>query len=441
VPPNLYSFGADANMPDFKDLEELGRGGFGMVWKCKGEADGVLVAKKTLLLNDDGSVKRFQREVRIVKKMRHQGIVTILADHLDSHPYWYVMPLYACSLRAVMLSLPGLSDRCLRIFGAILEAMEHAHACKIIHRDLKPENILLDDNDCPIITDFGLGRALDAMTSRATGTGAQIGTIGYMAPEQMNQAGEADVRSDIFSLGRMLYEMLTGDPPLAVQDHMKLPIGLAGIVQKCTLTDPSRRFQSVGELRQALARVTERHPQAPHSLQVLVERILGQIALAPKDVEELSGLIGLCRDEGDLLHEVTVKLPASVFQELDKRSPEMAVLLTQRFADWVMGKGWGFAYTDVIGDTCARLYAATRQAEIKGILTAVALEVGVSHNRFHVMDVAAGLISSAKDEAEALAVAHAIRPLDYRAIEGRLTVWKLHPVLQELFSEQDSQAP
>jgi len=425
-------------MPVFKDIEELGRGGFGMVWKCKQEPAGILVAKKTLLLNDDGSIKRFQREVRIIQRMRHQGIVTILAGHLDRLPYWYVMPLYACSLRAVILSLPGDTDRALRIFGAILEAMEHAHACNIIHRDLKPENVLLDGNDCPVITDFGLGRALDAMTSRATGTGAQIGTIGYMAPEQMNQAGEADVRSDIFSLGRMLYEMLTGDPPLAVQDHMKLPIGLAGVVQKCTLTDPSRRFQSVGELRQALARITERHPQAAQSLQALVQRILDENVLAPKDVEELSRLIGLCRDEGDLLHEVTVKLPVPVFQELDERFPEMAMLLTRRFGDWVMGKGWGFGYTDVIGDTCARLYGATRQAEIKGILAATALEVGVSHNRFHVMDVAAGLIAGARDDADALAVAHAIRPLNHRAIEGRLTVWKLHPVLQELFSEQDS---
>ena len=427
-------------MPTFRDVEELGRGGFGIVCKCVRESDGSLFARKTLVLNDEGSIKRFQREVRIVQKMNHDGVVKILAGHLNAPPYWYVMPLYARSLRAVMASLPGDIDRALRIFATILEAMDHAHACNIIHRDLKPENVLLDEEDCPVITDFGLGRALDALTSRATGTGAHIGTIGYMAPEQMNHAGKADVRSDIFSLGRMLYEMLTGDPALAVQDHMKLPIGLAGVVQKCTLTDPSRRFQSVGELRQALARVTERHPQAPQSLQPLVQRILEDKQFAPRDIEELSRLIGLCRDEGDLLHEVTVKLPVEVFRELDEKHPEMAKLLILRFTEWVMGKGWGFGYTDVIGDTCARLFRVTRHAEIKGQLAAAALEVGVSHNRFHVMDVAAALISEISEEAEALAVAHAIRPLDYRAIENRLTVWKLNPILQELFAENDSGA-
>jgi len=423
-------------MAIFKDAEELGRGGFGVVCKCIRESDGVLFAKKTLLLEDAGSIKRFQREVRIIQKLRHPGIIKIVSTHLEGPPYWYVMKHYALSLVALLPQLQADRERALRIFGLVLEAIEYAHEKSVIHRDLKPENILLGADDSPVVTDFGLGRALDAMTSRATGTGAWVGTLGYMAPEQMNHAAHADSRSDIFSLGRMLYEVLTSEPRWAVQDVTKLPVGLAEVVQKSTLTDPNLRFQSVTEMREALNRVTQQHPRAEESLNALVQKILDQGVFAPADIEELAKWVGICREESELLHEVAIKMPVPVFTELDRSFPEISKLLARKFAERSMGQSWSFAYTDVLGRRCTELYNATQQPEIKGLMTATALEVGVSHNRFYVMDVAAGLISEAKDDADALAIAHAIRPLQHLlgAMEDRLTIWKLHPALGELFS-------
>src|SRR5712692_4175819 len=84
-------------MASFKDAEELGRGGFGVVCKCIRESDGVVFAKKTLLLDDPGSIKRFQREVRLIQKLRHPGIIKIISTHLEEPPYWYVMKHYAIS--------------------------------------------------------------------------------------------------------------------------------------------------------------------------------------------------------------------------------------------------------------------------------------------------------------------------------------------------------
>jgi hypothetical protein len=429
-------------MSSYQDMEELGRGGFGVVCKCVRESDGTLFAKKSLLLQDAGSIKRFQREVRIIQKLRHNGVVRIVTAHLVSQPYWYVMPLYECSLLDLIPNLVGDRDRALRIFDSVLEAMEYAHGENVIHRDLKPENVLIGPNDSPVITDFGLGRAVDALTSRATGAGAWIGTAGYMAPEQMTQAEHADIRSDIFSLGRMLYEMLTAESRWAVQDPTKLPVGLAEIVRKCTLTDPSHRFQSVAEIRAALARVTQRQVGAGQSLQALLDKIAKQGSFTRPDIQELARLIGLCREESDLLHEVAVEVSAFLFTALDMGFPDMSKLLAQQFAKAVVSQSWSFGYTDTIGDTCAKIYGATSQPDIKGLMAATALEVGVSHNRFHVMEVATTLIAGSQNDAEGLAIAHAIRPLDmhYRTIKDRLTIWKLHPALQELFADTDDQS-
>lgn len=424
-------------MSVFTETEELGRGGFGIVCKCVRKSDGAVFARKTLLLNDVGSVKRFQREVRLIKKLSHPGIVKIISTHLQSEPYWYVMPHYERSLLQLMPRLHLDRDRAIRIFLSVLEAIEYAHKEGVIHRDLKPENILLGSDDTPVVTDFGLGRALDALTSRATGTGTWIGTLGYMAPEQMNHAAHADARSDIFALGRMLYEMMTCEPRWAVQDLTKLPVGISEIVQKCTLTDPEQRFQTVADMKKALTRITSQHPQAEQSLDKLAQKILDQNMFTSADVEELAKLIGVCREQSELLHEIAIKIPTAAFTALDESFPEISRLLARRFAERSMEQSWSFSYTDTLGRTCAKLHEATHQPEIKGLMAATALEVGASHNRFYVLDVAAGLIADAKDETEALAIAHAIRTQkgNLAAIQGRLTIWKLHPALAELFAD------
>lgn len=232
----------------FDEIETLGSGGFGTVVKCRRVDDGELFAKKSLVQNDEQSIKRFQREVRLLSKLSHPSIVSVVVSHIDSPPYWYVMPLYKFSLRNKMAELAGDRKRIAKILGKILEGLVYAHKQGVIHRDLKPENFLLNDDDSVVICDFGLGRSIDALTSRATGSAAWIGTIGYMAPEQIADAAKADARSDIFSFGRILYELLTGDPPGAVQDLSKMSVGLANVVRRCTKTDPKDRFQNASEL-------------------------------------------------------------------------------------------------------------------------------------------------------------------------------------------------
>jgi eukaryotic-like serine/threonine-protein kinase len=132
------------------------------------------------------------------------------------------------------------------IFAAILEGVEYAHSQCAVHRDLKPENILLNSDDDVVISDFGLGLELDRETTRLTSTGRDMGTFDYMGPEQMQDAKRASPKSDVFALGQILFEMYTGNVPVALHGFDNLPSGIALIIEKCTQLRPDNRFEYGG---------------------------------------------------------------------------------------------------------------------------------------------------------------------------------------------------
>lgn len=169
-------------------MKKLGSGGFAEVWRVSRRTDNDLFAKKILIDESTEAIKRFHREVRIFSKLDHPRIVKVLDIHLDNKPYWYVMPLYKYSLFDRLSEVIGDKSAIFTIYTAIIEGMEYAHNQGVIHRDLKPENILMNDFTDIAVSDFGLGRALDAKTSRKTQTGDAFGTFFYMAPEQMIDA-------------------------------------------------------------------------------------------------------------------------------------------------------------------------------------------------------------------------------------------------------------
>ena len=139
-----------------------------------------------------------------------------------------------------------------------------------------------------------------------------------------------------------------------------------------------------------------------------------------------------------LLHEFAVKLPEAAFRALYEANPEIARLLIQQFTRVANSQGWPFEYTDQIGSACARLFSATSDPDIRAMLTATALEVGVSHNRYYVMDVAGNLVQQTKDDNGALALAHALEPMkgQLNAVTGRVNIARLNPIVRELFASE-----
>jgi serine/threonine protein kinase len=198
---------------------ELGRGGMAIVHRAVHLPDGRDVAIKLLLptVASQLGVERFLREIALAGSLRHPNILEVLdAGEADGLPY-YTMPFIAGpTLRQRLADPAGMPViEALSLGAQVAEALDHAHGADVLHRDIKPENLLLDGARV-LVTDFGVGKALTlAGGSSLTETGFIVGTPAYMSPEQAAGDPVLDGRSDLYSLGVVLYEMLTGRLPFA----------------------------------------------------------------------------------------------------------------------------------------------------------------------------------------------------------------------------------
>src|SRR5206468_2348301 len=195
---------------------ELGRGGMATVYLARDLKHNRPVALKVLRPELAASLgaDRFLREIQVTAHLTHPNILPLLDSGRADEFLYYVTPyVEGESLRSRLereRQLPV--DEAVRLAAAVAGALDYAHRHQIIHRDIKPENILLEDGQ-PVVADFGIARALHAAESgKLTETGVAVGTVAYMSPEQAT-GEEFDGRSDIYSLGCVLYEMLAGEPP------------------------------------------------------------------------------------------------------------------------------------------------------------------------------------------------------------------------------------
>lgn len=261
----------------------IGRGGMATVFLAEERHPKRKVAVKVLdpEYTDRLGRDRFLREVEIVSKLTHPHIVPVFAAGEVSDLLYYVMPYIAGqSLRQRLLREgPMPVADALHVAHDVADALEYAHGHSIVHRDIKPENILLSGGHA-LVADFGIARAVSVASDRnITVAGLPIGTPGYMSPEQATGSSEIDGRTDIYSLGCVLYEMLYGEPPppgtrdtrtalkrqrttrttKTTTDTVPESIELALIKALCW--DPVGRFETTGDFARAL---TSLDPSAPH---------------------------------------------------------------------------------------------------------------------------------------------------------------------------------
>lgn len=276
----------------YKILEEIGRGGMGVVYRAiqpsLGREVAVKVLKRTRTV-EGHSLERFQREAQIIARLNHPHIVTIhdIQEHkgLD----YIVMDLIRGASLADYLEEKGVLSlhQSAQLTLQIAEALSHAHQRSVLHRDVKPRNVIFNEQGQVLLTDFGLAKMADSKARGITKTGYFMGTLQYAAPEQVLGCWkDTDARADVYALGTTLYHMLTGAPPFAelpevaktvaiIEKDPPRPSEIRGdlfaghpletLCLKCLEKDPEHRYQSVSEIIHCLQEYfspdSERLPQ------------------------------------------------------------------------------------------------------------------------------------------------------------------------------------
>ena len=226
---NSNSFPQDSGIPDGKNwcgryelLGEIGRGGMGVVYRALHPETGQFVAIKKLVLDNIAPEKRaefkdrFKREAYTIARLKHPNIVDVLDISVEGDWFFYVMEfLDGDSLRKDLSRRGGKMsvEQLYPILSQVGEALSLAHSMSIVHRDVKPDNIFILTNGTVKLTDFGIARAAEFEESNLTKTGIMMGTLNYVSPEQLQDAKSVDHRADIFSLGIVCYEALSGSMP------------------------------------------------------------------------------------------------------------------------------------------------------------------------------------------------------------------------------------
>ncbi len=257
----------------FRIEQKIGEGGMGAVFRGHDlmlEREVAIKALRPELARQPELVARFRSEAVTLAKLNHSHIATLYNFLRHGEDYFMVMEFVRGTTLDEVIRQAGAIEveRAVRLFCQALEGIAHAHALGVIHRDIKPANLMLTANDEVKVMDFGIARVLG--TARQTKTGRLIGTLEYMSPEQMRGA-ETDARSDIYSLGILLYEMLTGRVPFQADSDYELmraqveqapipprdfkgeiPLAVEAAILQALAKDPAARFQSAAEFRSAL---------------------------------------------------------------------------------------------------------------------------------------------------------------------------------------------
>jgi serine/threonine-protein kinase len=264
---------AGQNLGPYRVLEQIGAGGMATVYKAYHAAMDRYVALKVLpqhLARDPNFRARFQREARTIARLEHRYILPVHdVGEADDVPYFVMRYTDSGDMNDLIASKTLTVTRAAKIVGQVAEALAYAHRQGIIHRDIKPANILISRDGDPLLSDFGIAKIYEE-TLQLTGDGMLVGTPTYMAPEQL-QGQPVDARSDIYALGVVLYQAVTGEPPFVAETPLAvmlmhihnplrpphqlnpaIPEAIERVILRAMAKEPNDRFQTAGEMAEAL---------------------------------------------------------------------------------------------------------------------------------------------------------------------------------------------
>ncbi len=272
---------------DYDVLRQIGEGGLAEIYLARQRSLNRLIAIKVLkkkISDEDELVRRFEREATTLAKMSHPNIVHVIDRGEDNGRLFFAMEyVEGTDFREILKHSQWPLEKKIDIIVQTLKALDYAHKNGVIHRDIKPANILIDKNDNALVADFGIAQLLDAAENREpTDSGVIMGTYAYMSPEQRENSADVDQTTDIYAVGVMLYEVLTGRKP---DGRFKLPSELNGeisqgydhIILKALQPERRDRYQKAVEMKDHLLAVAHVSDQsaAPEPQTMKIKSFVG----------------------------------------------------------------------------------------------------------------------------------------------------------------------
>jgi hypothetical protein len=414
------------------ELPPVGHGGFADVYRATDKKTGETVAVKVLRdveSLDSEAVARFKRELRIMQSFEHDKVISIIAqDETDSGEVWYAMPLAQGSLADFVKEIDGETTVTAGVMRQIGTGLAHIHEQGIFHRDLKPGNVLRLESEDWAISDFGLAVQVERDTDPLTSTTrAGLGSWVYTAPEQWTNARSADAVSDIYSMGKILQELITGELPISAD----VPAGpLRAVIEKAIAQNPKNRYQTVEEFIEAMDRALGNGVQHTvwESREDESKRLAEKMMNRPTaddlvEVLEWAGSLDETKHEDmTALSQVLPRATSEAITFMWARDPAAFTRLIERLAYHVSeGTGFVFDYCDTIANFFKRLVSITGSSKMLGLAVRALAVLGYSHTRWHVRDVLIAILQDVKTPDAAAEAVEALRSLDQAIVQWNIT--------------------
>lgn len=420
---------------------EIGGGGFAVVhnaWDLVGPPGGPVAVKilRQAHALEPEMVARFTRELQLMSRLSHPNVMPVIASGTDDRVgLWYAMPLARGTLAEDLQNQLGQED-ILEVMRDICGGLDYIHHNGILHRDLKPENVLRTMAGTWAIADFGLSRSVAESSIRLTGTADGMGSAFYTAPEQWLDAKNVTKAADIFSAGKVLQAMLVAGLPV---DDSVPPGRLGPVARRAFSQEPRRRHQSAANLLAAIeTAIVPATPTGRWEPSADKARRLRQRLAVLFDADAATEIIRWAEESGPDDHPGDFALALSAlpapaievwWQNYDAPGFTRAFRL---FAD-ALEHLFNFDDCDPLADFARRAVEVTRDQVILREAIRGLAALGHNHNRWHVRDVAVGILQSIRDDNDAVSAVEGLRMAGRRATEwtaGPAVAVTLHPILQ-----------
>lgn len=420
-----------------------GAGGFGAVYEIRDISSGESYAMKVCISKDQEITKRFARESRLMAAIDHPNVVKLIEAELDTDEPYIVMPLAKGSLEKYLPNLMANSLSALKAFLVICEGIKAIHVAGQIHRDIKLANVLVLQDNTLVISDLGLGVFETRESTILTSSNIYMGTEGYIPPEFKTSGGtkRADQRSDVYQLGKMLYNILTGEDPILI-DETSLTPTLIYIIKKATKDRSLERYQSVAQLMDAISNYIASLDPYAHPIKAFETNISAAIDMVKQgsyDKNIIHNIIlSLKSSEKDskqffeMIDKIPYDLVAKMVTDFEDETKEILNFYKANLDNYVSNNGLGFQYAEKIADIMEVVYRISRDSEVKCDALRNILKTGYYYNRFYSMDVFDNILTRISEDSEAKEIAKMLyeEPDAFLGRIENLPYSELHPEIR-----------